>query len=169
MKKVLTILLLVLTLCGCKEKTWETISDQIETQPQAVPQKVSLALPRGAAQSAMAEENGDAVYFCDGYTLSVATRAGGDMNATIRWLTGLPADELSIIEAKQGDYKSTYCAWCSAGEGGQKIGRAKILDDGNYHYTVSVLSDGEDVAQYVDAWEELFQSVILGEYNSATS
>ena len=42
MKNVLTILLLVLTLCGCKEKTWETISDQIETQPQAVPQKVQV-------------------------------------------------------------------------------------------------------------------------------
>ena len=169
MKRILGILLFVLLLCGCGERAWETVSDKIETPPAAEPQKVSLALPRGAAQSAMAGENGDAIYFCDGYTLSVVTRPGGDMDATLRELTGLSADQLTILETEQEGCRRVYCAWCSAGESGQQIGRAEVLDDGNYHYIVSVLSDGEEASPYIDAWEELFHSVKLGEYNSATS
>ena len=48
------------------------------------------------------------------------------------------------------------CAWTAAGETGSRIGRATILDDGNYHYTMTVMADSADAGTLQETWQELF-------------
>ena len=53
--------------------------------------------------------------------------------------------------------------WASAGENGDMLGRAVILDDGNYHYCLSVQrpADPEKTSQVV--WSQVFQSFSLAD------
>lgn len=169
MKKFILFLLLCAFLSGCGNQAWETVSDQIETTTPKEPQKIKIALPNGAVQTSISLDGDTAIYFCDGYTVCVAQRTAGDMAATLKWLTGLPEEELTVLETKEEGCTRYYCAWCCAGENGQQVCRAEILDDGNYHYTVSILCDDENAVGHQDEWEDVFQSFSLGQYSEATS
>jgi len=84
--------------------------------------------------------------------------SSGNLDATLRELTGFGREKLSVIETN-GRYE---CVWTAAGEDGNVVGRAVILDDGNYHYCMTVMADEEDALQLRSAWKTLFDSFILG-------
>lgn len=169
MKKLAMILVLCLIFSGCGRAAWETVSDQILDVPREPAKLVHIAIPSGAAQTVLAGDDGEAVYFCDGYTICLANRESGDLNATLKWLTGLSREQLTLVERKEADCIRYDCAWTAAGENGQQVCRAEILDDGAYHYTVSVISEDENTEEFREAWEEIFQSFGLGAYKEATS
>ena len=51
--------------------------------------------------------------------------------------------------------------WAAAGENGERLGRAVILDDGNYHYTMTVLKDAEATKKTQVVWRTVFESFSL--------
>ena len=51
--------------------------------------------------------------------------------------------------------------WVSAGEKGERLGRAVILDDGNYHYCMSVLRDADSTEKTQIVWRDVFASFTL--------
>lgn len=153
---------LALTLWGCGGTgDFEQVQDVYQPQA-AVAAQVALTLPEEAAQTVMNGGENGTLYFCDGYTLTVQTLDGGDLNRTMQTMTGYALDSLAVMETAFEDCKRYECVWSSAGEGGDQVGRLLCLDDGSYHYVVTVMAQAESAGDLRQVWEDLFSSVSLG-------
>ena len=162
MKRLCIVLVVMLLLSGCAgQETFEQLGDVYNPVTAPMPKKVGLVLPSDAAAPALSGDYGK-LYFCDGYEIMVETLASGDLSDTVRDLTGYSRETLTLLETKQGEYKRYECVWTAAGEQGDRVGRAVILDDGSYHYCVSVMADAEEVGALQASWEALFGSFVLG-------
>lgn len=160
MKKLCVLLAMMLLLTGCAAaETFETIADVYGEQSLPEPKQVVLAIPEDA--QAVAGSNG-ILYLCDGYEITVETLSAGDINATLRQLTGFESDEMTVMETSQMGLNRYECVWTAAGEGGDMVGRAVILDDGNYHYCMTVMATETDASRLRDTWKALFDSFTLG-------
>ena len=163
MKKLCLALALVLMLTGCaKPESFETMSDEY-VEPQEIPaQQTSMLLDRESV-SIQQGTGTDKIYLCDGFCVMVQTFAAGDLDATIRSVTGYPRDKLVVMERETDGIKSFECVWASAGEGGDQVGRMLLLDDGNYHYALSVMAEAEKAGELTETWQWIFDSFRLGE------
>lgn len=162
MKKTVMIFLTCVMLTGCAaEDTFETVAEEI-LQSASVPMaEIRLELPEEAA-APVAQGDGGTFYQCDGYEIALQTFASGDLDATLRSSTGHGREELTVIQTWLGKIKRYDLVWSCLGEHGDQIGRACILDDGNYHYVLSVLGEAERSGEFAEVWEELFSSYALG-------
>ncbi len=164
MKKtaVLILVLAALLLSGCgsgAEQTMETIADEWEIPVMAAPRQTSLELPGEALACAMESDSGR-MYYGDCYEVMVTTRPAGDLNATLEDITGFSREDLTVMQTQSGTPERWEFAWVSAGENGERLGRGVILDDGDYHYCLSVLQDA-DVQDCQVVWSEVFRSFEL--------
>ena len=161
MRKLLFICLVLLLLPGCAAtQTFETVTDVYE-EPAAVPSyALTLELPEAASVCTMKTQS-DILYECEEYSLYVQTMAGGDLDRTLRDITGYESDELSVIQTKAGTFDRYELAWTVAGEGGQQICRTVILDDGNTHHALTAMGDHTKGSQLAQAWQKLFSTVRL--------
>ncbi len=158
MKKCLIIVVVLLLLTGCAaQDVFETVSD-VYAEESLQPKQISLEVPDGTA---IAGSNGT-LYLCDGYEVTVQTLSGGDLNTTFRFLTGFPLDSLTVMETAQTGMDRYECVWTSAGEGGDSVGRAVVLDDGSFHYCVTVMSASKNAGKLQESWQELLGSVRAG-------
>ena len=67
-----------------------------------------------------------------------------------------------MIETAQAGAKRYVAVWTSAGEAGNQVGRCAILDDGSYHYVLSVMADEQDAGRLSEGvWKEIFASFRL--------
>ena len=89
------------------------------------------------------------------------TVGGGDLSATIQRISGYTPDNLTVMETAQNGAKRYDFVWASAGENGDQLGRAVILDDGNYHYCLSVLRDADTTEKSQIVWRDVFDSFKL--------
>ena len=161
MKKWWLLLMICAVLSGCgAEETFETVADEI-LEVAAVQRQFLVELPPEAAAPA-SESDAGTIYICDGYEIMLQTLTGGDLDATLRTVSGYGREELTVVESRQGDYKRYDLVWACAGEEGERIGRGAVLDDGNYHYVLCVLSDVDRVQEYEEVWSALFSSYSLG-------
>ena len=92
------------------------------------------------------------------YEIMVETLASGDLNDTIRTISGFEKDQLTVLQTQQADTDRYDFVWTTAGERGERLGRAVILDDGNYHYCMTALRDAEES---IIVWQEVFSSFAL--------
>ena len=155
---LLAVLGLLLAGCGARE-TFETVGDVYVQAQTPKMQQVVLDLSRSAAVAVMQSEDGGTLYFCDGYTVTVQTMASGDLNRTLLETTGFPRDSLRPLETSVGEAKRYDCVWTAAGEGEEQVGRAAVIDDGNYHYVVTVMADASDAKDLAGEWQRLLDSV----------
>ena len=162
MKKFWIVIMLACMLSGCgAQETFETVNDTLR-QPEQMPEKqVVLSLPEDAAVPAMESDTAGKLYLCDGYFVTVQTLESGDLQSTIRETTGFDRTALPIIETVQGDVHRYECVWTTTGETEDQIGRFALLDDGNYHYVVTVMADASKVGQLTDQWNQLFSTISL--------
>lgn len=161
MKKWFVIGLCMVLLSGCAaEETFETVADELVQSVSAQVRDIYVALPEQAA-SPVSESDSGCLYQCDGYEIMVQTMASGDLDATIRAISGYSRDGVTVMENNTGEFRKYEFVWASAGETGDRVGKAVILDDGNYHYAVSILSDADRVEEYREVWQELLESVSL--------
>lgn len=160
MKKVWMIMLALLMLTGCgARQTMETVDDVYASQPMEVPKEVSLMLPEDAQ---LAMVNGESrLYFCNGYEIMVETVASGDLNRTLADMTGYDRTKLTVMETELDGAVRYECVWTSAGESGDMVGRAVILDDGNYHYCLSVISAADEAGALQQTWNDLTTSFCI--------
>lgn len=162
MKKWWICLPLLIVLSGCGgQKDFETMSDQYLTPPVQNPARVSIQLPEDAVVMTMQNETGGTLYLCDGYTLAVQTLEAGDLDATLRSVTGFGRDTLRLYELRKDGVMRYECVWACVGENGDQMGKAVILDDGNYHYAISVLAPAQRAGDLAETWHEIFRSVEL--------
>ena len=162
MKRMLCLMLCACILTGCAgTKSYETMTDLYYVPTQQEPAQIILELPEEAALSVLEREDGGKLYICDGYTVSVQTVASGDLDATLRNVTGYGKENLKGIGWKQGNLQRYECAWASTGEEGDQVGRAVVLDDGHYHYIVTVLGQATLAGSMTDTWGAIMDSVDL--------
>ncbi len=165
MKKCIIISFALLALCGCStQRDYETVSDEIVTPVMAEPMEICVDLPVEATAQVM-EGNG-ALYIAEDYTICIQTFAGGNLGETIKFSTGFDSDRLVIIETKQNGVSRYESAWTCLGEQGEQVGRMAILDDGSYHYVMTVLTDADNAGLRQEELQSVFLSFHLAEPGS---
>lgn len=161
MKKRVIVALAALMLTGCgTEETFETISDDLIQPVAAEIREVYVDLPPEAVTPVL-EGEGDCMYICGDYEIYQQTLSSGDLSATVQSVSGYSLDDLTVMETEQGDYKRYDLVWASIGEVGDRVGKACILDDGNYHYCLSVMGDADTAGDHNLVWQAMFDSFAL--------
>ena len=162
MKKWMVMLVWVLVLTGCAENgTMETVSDDYVVAVMAQPKQILVDLPGEAALPAM-ESDSARLYLCRDYEIALQTLASGDLNATLRTVTGFGREDLTILETMRNEMPCYQFAWACAGETGQQAGQGIVLDDGSYHYVMTALWDAEEKGDSQIQWDEVFASFDIG-------
>ena len=163
MRKFCLILAMTLTfgLSGCGSvETFETLGEISFPDTPGVHRNISFSVPKEAAASVAYGENGQ-LYVCEGYELWVQTLPGGNMTRTVKAVSGYDCEDLTVLEQQTDGVKRYDFAWTSAGEEGAMIGRAAVLDDGNYHYVLTAMCDALDAGELRTTWDTAFQSFSL--------
>jgi hypothetical protein len=122
--------------------------------------QITVELPEEAVVPVSESELGK-LYQCDGYEIAVQTLQSGDMDATLRTVTGYSREALTLMQTGAGDVDRWEVVWSCMGETGDRVGRACVLDDGNYHYVLSVLADADRAAELETVISDLFRSYSL--------
>ena len=163
MKKILCFAVLAVLLTGCaSEPALETVADEPLQAVTAPVQQILLDLPESAKLEAMGAESQDKLYLCDGFTVSVQTMDAGDLDRTLRTATGYGAEDLTLMRTATATGKCYRCVWAAAGEGQTQVGKTCIVDDGNYHYVLTVMvpeADAGKLSQQVQSVLDSFQVV----------
>lgn len=161
MKKWMWVVTLALLLTGCgTTEVMETVADTLLAPEPAHPRAISVILPGETAMPAMEGDMGR-VYMASDYEIYIQTMEGGDLSATVETMTGFSMDDLTVVSTQQGDAQRHEFVWASAGEEGDLLGRGVVLDDGNFHYTMSVLRNAEKVDSSQVVWDGVFSSFRL--------
>lgn len=161
MKKIWIVIILALMMSGCSvTETFERVEDVYAEKQTAEVKKISFLVPEDASAQTMESEHGK-LYFCDGYEIMVQTLASGDLNRTLQTITGYTRDNLTVVETASADVDCYECVWIAAGESGDQVGRVAILDDGSYHYCLSVMAIAQEAGSLQSSWNELFTSLEL--------
>lgn len=162
MKKYAFFLLISCLLSGCAaEDTFETLADEWVHSAAAPAAEIILTLPDEAAAPVSQSENGT-LYQCDGYDILLQTLESGNLDGTLRSVTGYGREYLTVLQTRSGNVKRYDLVWSCLGESGEQVCRTRVLDDGNYHYVLSVLGDANRMGEFEAVWEELFSSYSLG-------
>lgn len=160
MKNILCFLLILALLAGCSAPVYETLGEVVHVgQNQAKTRQILLRLPPEANLLTFSGE--DRLYLCDGYTLTLQTLPAGDLAATVRQLSGRELSALTCIESGCADHVRRDLSWTAMADEGQMVCRGVILDDGNYHYCLSVMANSEDAAALQETWGSLLFSFCL--------
>lgn len=162
MKKCLLLLCILPLLAGCAQpKSFETMSDVYLEPEKPAMAELCLDLPAEAAKPAMTGEDGSSLYLCDGYSIMVQALPAGDLDATLRQTTGYSREKLQLLQRQDGTCRRYECVWVAAGEGEDQVGRAAVLDDGQYHYVLSVMAGASGAGALAPVWQKLFDSFSL--------
>ncbi len=162
LKKLCILLIFMLLLTGCGSwQTFETLGTIPQQSPtQASKQTIAIQLPEDAAQDTWQGE-GETMYICDDYTISMKTFASGDLRATIQRLSGYKPEQLTIMQSSAGKAGRYDWVWTAVGENGDLVCRGAVLDDGHYHYCLSVMAEASVSGELTKEWNELFSSFRL--------
>ena len=158
MKKILVWLVLALSLAGCGgAEVFETVGDEMVQSVMAEPREIRLTLPEEAVLPAMETDNGT-IYICQNYDVSIQTLESGDLEGTIRSVSGFDLEDLTIMETSLTEADCYEFVWTSAGEWKEQVCRCMILDDGNYHYILTAMIDSDLIGEYQEIWNGMFES-----------
>ena len=162
MRKWCVLLVMVLLLTGCADtEVFETVGDEVLLQVMAQPKQIQVTLPEDTVLPAMETENGT-LYMCREFDVMVQTLDGGDLDATIRALSGFEREDLTVIETLRGDLDCYEFVWTATGESDEQVCRCMILDDGSYHYVLTAMVDAELVSEYQQIWNGMFETFSVG-------
>ena len=157
---ILVVLMALLAGCAQQQEVFETVADDLETPVMAAPRQISVRLPEDTVVPVL-ENDQEQVYLCDDYELILQTVSSGDLDATVQTLTGCARDRLTLVKTCQNDLDRYDFVWTCAGEKGDMLGRGVILDDGSYHYCMSVLRSADGTKKSRIVWSDVFGSFNL--------
>ena len=160
MKRISFVALVLLLLTGCSMQTFETVDDLQDVQAVAQPATLLLDLPEDATTM---HNGSSALYFCGDYDIMVEVLPSGNLSSTLQTLTGFEREDLNLLETVRCGVTCYEGAWSAAGEAGDHVGRVMVLDDGNYHYCISVMAMAENAGECTPEWNLLMESAALAE------
>ena len=158
MRKMIVVLISVLMLAGCgSTQTLETIADEPVLAVSAEQREVKVELPDDAAVMTMSCDN-KTIYLCGGYEICFEVLDAVDLDRTTKQVTGFHEEYLTVLKTGYEGFSKHEMVWSSAGETGDYLGRAVVLDDGDHHYVLSALAPADMVQNLEGQWEEMFAS-----------
>ena len=159
MKKVIVWMFLLCFLSGCAaQPALETVADaQVVQAVQTAPKQIFVELPEEVAVQTMEGSSGR-YYLCQDYEILIQTMAGGDLSRTIREISGFEKDNLTIMHTNPAGMDRYDFVWAANAEQGEQVGRAVIVDDGSYHYVMTVLHDAADTENTQIVWRTVFET-----------
>lgn len=161
MKRMILLVICVLLLSGCStEQTMETLSDDLSVSAAAEASKIFISVDEENA-AVFYDGNGGELYLCEGYTVAVQTLVGGDVARSVELLTGFSKEDLTVMQTLRDGLTAYEYVWCAAGEREDQICRGMLIDDGTYHYAVTVMADYTLAGQMQDTWQTVFDSVVI--------
>ena len=161
LKKVWIIFLAALLLCGCgAEETFETVADELVQPVMAQPRQIAVNLPDNAVAPVL-ESNSEQMYLCQDYEILMEIVDSGDLDATIRRASGYDKSDLTVLQTQSEGIDRYEFVWTCIGETGHRLGQGVVLDDGNYHYVMTVLRDADSAEDTQIVWNEVFRSFTL--------
>lgn len=159
MKIIWILLACAVLMSGCSsEPTYETVGDGHLSQVIAQQKNISISVDEYAE---ILQSDSGTLYLCDGYEVAVQVLAGGDLEATVQTVSGFDREVLTLLQTACGELNRYECAWSAVGEDGQTVCSAVILDDGAYHYCVSVIADESSAYRLRQDIRDLFDSIEL--------
>ena len=159
MKKWMVMVMLAVLLQGCAAReVFETVDDEYGPVMLPAAAQISLHLPDEQAQVVMENEDNQIIYLYEDYCVCIETVYAGSLSQTLKKVTGFDLEELTVLQTLTDGCQRYQCVWTSAGEGGEQVGRACVLDDGNYHYVVSVMGSEETSGELTEVWQDLLDS-----------
>ena len=159
MKKMMIIGLLAMLLQGCAtQEVFETVDDEYKPAMVSAAAKISLHLPDEQAQVVMENEDQQIIYLYEDFCISVQTAYSGSIAQTLKDVTGYDMEKLTVMQTLTDELQRYQCVWTSAGEDGDQVGRACVLDDGNYHYVVAVMGGEHTAGDMTDIWQDMLDS-----------
>lgn len=156
----LAIVLLALMLSGCTD-AYETVMDDHFVPERVEAGTVSFLLPEQASVYTMEDDAEAKLWLLEDYQISTYVHPSGDIESTIRTLTGYERNVIAPICLEMGNVTRYECTWTTADGEGQQMNRAMILDDGNYHYALCLQGSAEASADYADEWNQIMASVSI--------
>lgn len=161
MKKLWILMITALLLCGCgAEETFESVSDEMVQPVIAQQRQIQLRLPEETLLPAM-ESEGRTLYLCRNFDVTVQTLNGGDLDATVRQVSGFSVEDLTVMQTMAGDYSCYEFVWTAAGDLGEEVYRAKIMDDGSFHYVLTASAAADRVGELQEIWNGMFETFEL--------
>ena len=161
MRILLVILLSAVYLSGCGAvQTLETVDDINAVPVLAEASEVGLNLTNEESATILDTADGK-MYLFDEYSVTVQTLEGGDLQRTVRTVTGFKKEKIDLIKTYENGICTYRCAWSTAGEGEDQVCRTVILDDGIHHYAVTVTAEYDMAGALADVWNPLLESVTL--------
>ena len=161
MRKLWWLLPVLLLLSGCAaEETFETVADELVQPVMSAPAQIDVRLPDDAAVPVL-ESDGAQLYLCQDYEILIEILPGGDLAETVRQISGYDRENLTMVQTRSEGVTRWEFVWASAGEEGDRLGRAVILDDGSYHYCMSALRSAQDGEETQTVWNDVFASFRL--------
>lgn len=162
--KIVLLMLLAVLLAGCgKTEVYETVNDEMVQSVSAQPREILFDLAQEPVMPAMESDSGT-LYLCGDFDVLVHTCQSGDLQNTVKEVSGFLPEELTVIQTGNGEVDRYEFVWTSATDLGQQIGRATVLDDGAYHYILSATVDAELIEEYQEIWNGIFESFQLASY-----
>ena len=162
MKKAVVCFLLMLILTGCSMQTFETVDDGNDITVMAEPATLLIDLPENASALTMQGSSGS-LYFCDDYDIAVEILPSGNLDGTLQTLTGFDRQDLELMQTLRCGVDCYEGVWSAAGEAGDCIARFLILDDGCFHYCVSMMTMADNAGACAEEWNVILSSVALAE------
>ena len=160
MRKWFALLAALLLFSGCAAPVaYETVSDELLAVPEPQPKEVTVGLPSNAVVTI--EGTKGKSWLCEDYTVCVQTFSGGDFAQTVKNVTGLDKEDVFTLQTLRGDCVRYELAWVCAGEGGEQLNRAVMLDDGFHHYVLSIHGDADSYSERREAWRQIAASFDL--------
>ena len=161
LKKYVWVVMIAVLFCGCAaQDTFETISDEAILPVMVQPRDFTVELP-GEAALPVVENDAGRIYLCEDYEIVLQTLESGDLEKTMQTISGFGKEDLTVMETFSEDFTRYEFVWVSAGETGEQIGRGAVLDDGNFHYCLSVLQSAEKMNSSQINWNQVFRSFRL--------
>lgn len=163
MKRWMVLPVLMALLTGCSsENAFESVEDVYA--PQELTASACLAVSLPEAEHTELELDGAKLCVYEDFEVMILTLPSGNLDATLQEISGYDASELTVMNTVEGVNRRFDTTWASAGEGGDLVGRATVIDDGSFHYAISVMAKAENAGSLSDDWNQLFSSVSLESY-----
>lgn len=163
MKKCMVWLLAALLLAGCAaEPVYETIGDVCgNSEPVSTPGTIEFAVPEGAQVQTSETDSGVNYYTVGDWEIWTQVREGGDIRATMKEVTGMDPDALTVMSRQVDGMDCHETTWTANGEDGVMVGRAAVLDDGNHHYCMALMVPQAQAEQIGENFMQLLDSVMI--------
>lgn len=151
--------------CGKEAEVFETVNDvHLLPVSAGTPQyQVRVQLPQNAGLEQALSCDTEKVYTKDGgcctYTTEILTAVS--LESLLTELTGQPEERLTVIQTELYDLPRYDLCWTTAGEQGEAVCRAAVLDDGMHYYVVTASVPAHQAGLERESLDAMFASMEL--------